>query len=134
MVTKKLKEIFLITLIPIYLHGIEEIFTGFAKTDYFMQIGASFLQISPHQFYWISHLLFWVSLPLLYLLFNKKKVAIYLFSLFSVFFVVELHHIIKAIFVNDYYPGLLTALIYPIIGVFYYKELIASWRKNYGRG
>lgn len=132
MVTKKLKIIFLLTLFPIYLHGIEEIITGFPRTDSFMRLGANYLSMSSEQFYWIFHLVFWVSLPALYFFFHKTKTAVFLFSLFGLFFIVETHHIIKAFYARSYYPGLLTGLIYPIIGIFYWKELVINWR-NYGR-
>lgn len=133
MVTEKLKKIFLLTLIPVYLHGIEEVYTNFPRIDSFMQIGASYLQITSEQFYWFFHIPFWVSLPFLYILFNKKKIALFLFSLFGLFFLVELHHMVKAINAKGYYPGLLTSLVYPIIGIFYYKELMINLRKNYGK-
>ncbi len=133
MVSQRLKNIFLLTLIPIYIHGIEEVVTGFPHVDDFMKFGANYFRISPAQFYWDSHIIFWISLPLLYLLFQKKRIALLLFSLFGIFFIVELHHIYKAIYFKSYYPGLLTALIYPLIGVFYYQELLRNWRKKYGR-
>lgn len=132
MVSQKLKNIFLFTLIPIYLHGIEEIVTGFPHTDSFMKLGGNYLNISSEQFYWVFHTVWWVSLPMLYMLFHKKQIALFLFSLFGMFFVIELHHIFKAFYLRSYYPGLLTTLIYPFIGIFYWKELVFNWRK-YGR-
>src|SRR3989338_5691486 len=125
MVSKKLQNIFIFSLVPIYLHGIEEILTGFQRIDSFMVSGGSYLNISTEQFYWIFHIAWWVSLPVLYLLFHKKRIALFLFSLFGLFFIFELHHIIKTVNVKSYYPGLLTALIYPFIGVIYWKELIS---------
>ncbi len=114
------------------MHGFEEIMTGFPNSDIFIINGGDYFNMSSESFYWIFHTLFWTSLPLLYLLFHKKPIAIWLFSLFGVFFIFELHHIIKAVYFSNYYPGLLTALIYPFIGIFYWKELIFNWRK-YGK-
>lgn len=133
MVSQKLKNIFLFTIITIYIHGVEEVITGFPHVDGFMGFGAAYFKISPEQFYWIAHVIFWVSLPLLYILFNKKHIALLLFSLFGLFFIIELHHIFKTAYFRSYYPGLLTALIYPFIGVLYWQELLKNWRKNYGR-
>ena len=133
MISKRLNNLFLITLIPIYLHGIEEILTGFSHIDSFMVIGSHFFNTSSEQFYWVSHIIFWLLLPVLYLFFYKTKVALFLFSLFGLFFIVELHHIYKAVLIKNYYPGLITSLAYPVIGFFYIKELIKIWRKNYGR-
>lgn len=134
MVSRKLKNIFLITLVSIYIHGIEEILTGFPHVDSFMKIGSDYFNITPEQFYWMFHLSFWVLLPVLYIVFHRReKIALFLFSLFGFFFVVELHHIAKAFYSMSYYPGLITALVYPFIGVVYWKELTKNWRGNYER-
>lgn len=132
MVSKRLKNLFFVTLTFIYLHGVEEVTTNFPETDSFMKVGGKLLNTTSENFYWIFHFAWWILLPMSYLLFHKKKVALFLFSLFGLFFIVELHHIIKAFYFRSYYPGLITALIYPFIGVAYWKELTASWRK-YGK-
>ena len=135
MVSRRLKNIFLTTLVLIYVHGIEEILTGFPHVDSFMKVGSDYLDLTPEQFYWMFHLSFWVLLPILYIVFHRRgKIALFSFSLFGFFFfVIELHHIIKALYSLSYYPGLITALVYPFIGVLYWKELIKNWRMNYGR-
>lgn len=133
MVSKRLKRIFLITLFLIYVHGIEEILTGFSNVDSFMVFGAGVFNTSSELFYWVTHSILWVLLPILYVLINKKIFARILFSLFGIIFIVELHHIYKALEWKSYYPGLITSLMYPIIGIFYYTELIKDWRKIYGR-
>ncbi|MDP3941342.1 MAG: HXXEE domain-containing protein [bacterium] len=133
MVSKSLKKIFLFTLLLIYLHGIEEVMGGFPQIDSFMQLGGSYFKITPEQFYWVSHILWWVLIPIMYIFFQKKKFAIFLFSFFGLFFFVELHHIVRAILLRGYYPGVLTAIAYSVIGVVYWRELINDWKKNYVR-
>lgn len=133
MISQKLKNIFLFNLLVIYIHGVEEVLTGFSGVDVFIKYGAHYFNTSPQQLYWVSHLTLWILLPIIYLVFNKTRYALFLFSIFGLFYIVELHHIYKAIEWGSYYPGLLTSLTYPIIGFFFLQELFKNWRKNYGR-
>ena len=130
MISNNLKHLFLLSLIPIYLHGMEEIVNGFQQVDVFMVYGASYFQTTPEVFYWISHIIWWVSLPLLYLLLNKSRFALPLMTVFSLVFIIELHHPIKGLLIHQYYPGMITALFYPIFGLFYWQQLIREWRNK----
>lgn len=51
MISKKLHNIFLISLLLIYAHGLEETITGFQYSDSFMIFGANYFNISPETFY-----------------------------------------------------------------------------------
>lgn len=130
MISNKLKRFFLISLLLIYAHGIEEIIGGFQYFDSFMVLGANYFGTAPEIFYWVSHIIFWLSLPILFLLFHKRRVGIILMAIFGVIFIVELHHPIKALFINHYYPGMITALLYPIVGFFFWRQLIKDWHKQ----
>jgi len=44
--------------------------------------------------------------------------------------VFELWHIYKAVSVGGYYPGLYTGLLLPIVGYFYWRELIVNLSKT----
>lgn len=132
MISKKLNSLFLISLVLIYAHGLEENLTGFPQTDPFMVFGAQYFGTTPEIFYWVSHLIWWLSVPLLFVLLKRTRILLFLLTLFSFIFVIELHHTIKAIFAKSYYPGLITAVFYPLIGYFFWTELIKNWR-NYGR-
>lgn len=133
MTSKRLENLFLISLLLIYAHGLEENLTGFPYIDSFMVIGAQYFGTTPEIFYWASHFIWWLSVPLLFLLFRKTRILLFLLTLFSLVFVTEIHHTIKAILAKSYYPGLITALFYPIMGYFFWDELIKNWRKKYGR-
>lgn len=130
MISNKLKRIFLISLILIYAHGIEEIIGGFQYFDSFMVYGANLFNTTPEIFYWVSHLVWWVSLPILFLLFSKNRLGLPLMTLYGIVFFIELHHPIKGILVGSYYPGMITALFYPIFGVFYWQQIIKDWKKT----
>lgn len=128
MISNKLKRIFLISLILIYAHGIEEIIGGFQYFDSFIVYGANLFNTTPEIFYWVSHLVWWVSLPILFLLFHKNRLGLLLMALYGLVFFIELHHPIKGLLIGSYYPGMVTALFYPVVGFFYWKQIIRDWK------
>jgi len=84
--------------------------------------------MTPETFYWGFHVIWWLLLPSAYIFFRKSPILLPLLTLFSIVFAFELHHIVKAAIAGQYYPGMITAIFYPILGVFFYKELIQNWR------
>lgn len=130
MPSKKIKKLFLWSLLLVYLHGIEELVRGFQDIDIFMISLGKLVGLTSAQFYWAFHTLWWVSLPTLYILFKDSKKGIIAFRLYSFAFIIELHHLIKAILLNNYYPGLATSLLYIILGVFYWKQTYLDSKKD----
>lgn len=128
MISYKLKQIFLLSLVLIYAHGLEEVIGGFQHFDSFMVAGARYFGTTPEFFYWISHLIFWISLPTLFLIFRNKKPGLLLISIFGLIYFVELHHVIKGFIARSYYPGMITALFYPVVGLIFWKQLIKDWQ------
>lgn len=128
MASNKLKHIFLLSLLLIYAHGIEEVINGFQYSDSFIVYGSNLFNTTPEIFYWISHLVWWVSLPILFLLFRKSRLGLTLMTLYGLVFFIELHHPIKGFLAGSYYPGMVTALFYPVFGFFYWKQIITNWK------
>ena len=128
MISKRLTIIFLSSLLLIYAHAIEEVLTGFQYNDSFVVFGAKYIGTTPEIFYWLFHIAFWVSLPTLFFLLHKKRLGLPLISVFGIIYFVELHHVIKGVFAGHYYPGMITALFYPVVGFFFWQELIRNWR------
>lgn len=124
----KLKHLFLLSLILIYSHGVEEIINGFQFSDSFMVYGASLLNTTPEFFYWVSHIIWWLSLPVLFLLLSKSRLSLLLMTLYGLVFFIELHHPIKGLLASRYYPGMITVLLYPVFGFFYWKQIIKDWK------
>ena len=58
MISKKLQFLFLLSLMLIVIHGIEEQLTGFRHTDSFVIALGSYLRMSPEAFYWAFHISF----------------------------------------------------------------------------
>ncbi len=130
MISKNLQFLFLLSLILITAHGVEELLTDFRHTDSFVLALASYLNMTPETFYWVFHIIWWTMLPSIFILLRRNAVLLPLLTLFSIVFVFELHHIIKALISTQYYPGMLTAFFYPILGAFFYKELWRNWKQR----
>ncbi len=130
MISKKLRTIFLIS-IPLFVaHGLEEYFTGFYNVDSIFQFiiqpldKMSFSQGAFLEF----QILFWLLLVIAFFLLQSRKTALYLMTILGVFFILELEHIAKAVISGNYYPGLVTATLFPFIGFFYWKELLREFK------
>jgi len=130
MASKKLQQLFLVSLALIYLHGLEEILTGYQYQDSFMIFGANLFGTGPETFYWVSHILFWFALPVLYLAFKNSSFGLVLAGIFGLLFVVEFHHLVKGLVGLGYYPGTITALFYPILGTFFWRQWLKDWRSR----
>lgn len=130
MISKNLQFLFLLSLFLITVHGIEETLTGFRHSDSFVVSLANYFNTTPETFYWVFHIIWWTLLPTAYVFLRKSTVILPLLTLFSVVFAFELHHVAKALIVNQYYPGMITAFFYPILGIFFYSELIRNWRQK----
>ena len=128
MASHKLKRLFSLSLLLIYAHGVEEIINNFQYSDSFMVYGANLFNTTPEIFYWVSHLIWWPSLPILFLLFRKNRLGLFLMTLYGFVFFIELHHPIKGLLAGSYYPGMITALLYPIFGGVYWKQIIEDWK------
>ena len=131
MITDKLKKITFLSLLLIYAHGIEEIITGFLKVDSVLMTWNGHLESVPEAVYYASHIPFWFFVTPLFLLILGGKWTLRVMAFFGLIFVMELHHVLGALLITQgYYPGLITAIFYPIIGFFYWKELIHNFQKN----
>lgn len=93
-----------------------------------MVYGAKMFNATPEIFYWVSHIIWWTFLPILFFLFNKKPLGLLLLTLYGLVFFIELHHPIKGLLAGSYYPGMFTAVFYPIFGIFYWKQIIKDWK------
>ena len=124
MTSKRLNLLFISALVLIYLHGLEEVLTGFQHIDSFMEFGGRIFSISTESFYWFSHLLWWLGAPIIFLISRKKPIILPLLALFGIVFFIETHHLVKSLLIQSYYPGMFTAFLYPIFGIYFYKELM----------
>ena len=130
MSTKKLKNIFLIS-IPVFIaHGLEEYFTGFYNIDSFSKfVFGHFESMSIYQAtFLIFQIMIWLLLVISFLLISNNKWQLRLMIIPGLIYIFEIHHIIKALTSFSYYSGLITALPFPIIGFFFWKELLKNFK------
>jgi hypothetical protein len=126
--SNKLKTLFQISVALFVAHGIEEYFTGFYNLDAFDEWLFSLLPFaSIHQAMFATfQIMFWLLLVISFLLLIGKKWQFRLLALLGIVQIFELHHVIKAVLALSYYPGLITALGFPVLAYFYWKELFAT--------
>jgi len=130
MISDKLKKIFLISIIVFIAHGIEEFLTEFTKIDFSYRYIMNLL--TPLGFDlavgWTFQVLLWLLLIVAYLLMiNKRSITLALLTIWGLVFIFEFHHIYKTLTIGSYYPGLITALIFVGIGVWFWRELLKEF-------
>lgn len=111
-----------------YLHGLECIKTKFwEKEPHFYFFTRKFKTI-PESVYFVFHGWFWVFILLSFLLLLGGRWIFIPLGLYGTVFFTEFHHFIKGLIKRKYYPGMITSFFFPIIGIFYWIELITLWR------
>ena len=126
--TQKLKNIFLLSIILFIAHGTEELATGLYNVDRHVKFMFGFVEnlTSIHAAFSVFQIMLWLILIISYLLILGPKWQLRLMFIPGLVFIYELHHIYKAIMVGGYYSGLITALLFPIVAFFFWKELIKN--------
>lgn len=131
MITSKLKFLFAIS-IPLFIaHGIEEILTGFYNLDQWDEWIFGLLPFSstPQAMFATFQVMIWVLFVVALLMLLNERIRLYTLGLVGVIYLFELHHPIKAIISEGYYPGLVTSLIFPFFAFFFWKEWMINHKK-----
>ena len=133
MVSTRLKKIFALS-IPLFIaHGVEEFVTHFYDTDAWDQaiFGNLFGNLSTHGATFITfQIMLWLLLTISFLLLLGEKWQFRVLAIAGVIYIYELHHIIKAVLIGGYYPGLITALAFPIVAYFFWREWFRTLKSN----
>ncbi len=132
MITEKLKNLFLLSTLLWIAHGIEELTTGMYRVDSHVHFMFGFVNsLTPiHAAFLVFQIMLWLMLLVSYLLLLGPKWQLRLMFIPGLVLVYEFHHFYKAIEVGGYYPGLFTALLFPIIGFLFWKELLKTFRST----
>lgn len=130
MITRRLKIIFGLSIPLFILHGIEEFRTGFYEADAVSEfIFRPLERMNEHEVMFITfQVMFWLLLVVAFLMTISEGWRLRMMFVLGVIYVVELHHVWKALAVGGYYPGLYTALLFPIVGFFFWRELIKIYK------
>ena len=132
MISKKLQTIFGLSIPLFIVHGIEEYRTGFYSNDGLYQfVFRPFLEMSLHQVMFATfQVMFWLLLIVAFAMVVSERWRLRMMVVLGLVYILELHSIWKAVISWSYYPGLITALAFPVIGYFFWDELIKSWNKG----
>ena len=135
MITKRLKTLILLSIPLYFFHGMEEYFTNFYQIDPISRFAFQYFEnMNPlAATFLLFQIMILVLLTISYLLINGGKYILVALTFFGCVFIFELHHLIQAAFGMSYYPGLITSMFIYMLGLFYWKELILIWKKNYGK-
>ena len=130
--SNKLKTIFIIS-IPIFIaHGLEEFFNGFYNVDWSFKFVFGFLDtmtVSQATFL-VFQIMLWLAFIVFAFLIASEKWRLRLMVLPGIIYIFELHHIWKTLENWSYYPGVITAIAFPIIGFLFWKELLKQLLKK----
>ncbi len=121
MISIRLRNIFLLSIPLFVVHGIEEYLTGFYKVD---DILFGHLTESVAQPAFIIFQVIWWFLLLIIANQINQKWAFKALIIVGITYMLEVHHLIHALIAKGYYPGATTALLFPFIAFFFWKEII----------
>ncbi len=130
MITTRLKLIFALSIPLFVIHAVEEYLTHFYSLDTFDANLFGYLlgDMTPHQasFFTFETMLILLLIVSAILLISEKA-RFYMLGFAGFVYLFELSHVVKAFLVGGYYPGVLTALAFPVVAFFFWKE----WLKIY---
>ena len=124
MISNRLKNIFAIS-IPIFIaHGLEEYFTGFFNIDNISRFVFSPLEAMSvlQATFLLFQIMIWLLLIVSLLLITNEKWQLRLMIIPGLIYIFELHHLWKALMLGGYYPGVITAIAFPIIGFLFLER------------
>ena len=130
--SKKLEYLFLFAVSLFIAHGFEEYWTGFYAIDSQVRFIFGFLESSAslQTIFLVFQITLWILLVAAYFVIKRGWWLRPILILMGFIFIYELHHLYKAIAVGGYYPGLLTALVFPVLGFFYWLELLSLFARD----
>lgn len=118
-----------LSIVVIIAHGIEEYLTGFQDVNPTVTIPARYFATVPNGIFGVFQLMMWLLLIILFVVLKgQKRLVLRVLMIFGVVLVTEVHHMIAAVLRRGYYPGLVTALLFPLLAFGFWRELLREWR------
>lgn len=129
MVSYRLRIFFFISALLFTLHGIEEYLTDFHHVDLsFKFVFAPLLIGDASRAAFVTfQVMIWILLWISFIILQGRKWLLRLLFVFGIVMIFELHHLFEAVIKQSYYPGALTALFFPLVAFFYWKELLREF-------
>lgn len=131
MISSRLKLIFGLSLPLFALHGLEEYLTGFYRQDAWdAVVFAPIMSMNAHKAMFATfEIMLVLLLTISFLLLLGERWRIWLLAVLGLIYVFEVHHIVKALQAGGYYPGLITALVFPVVAYFFWREWLKVYQK-----
>lgn len=132
MISNKLKTFFFISVPFFTAHGLEEYFTGFYNVDPSFKFVFHFFEtMSPPQAtFLVYQIMLWLLLIIFAFLIASDTWRLRLMVIPGLVYIFELDHFWHAFLAGGYYPGVITAIAFLVIGFLYWRELLKNFRKS----
>lgn len=131
MISQKLKNIFILSIILFVAHGVEEFFTGFYNVDKSFLLTVGKLSNNLPLVFIFYQIILWLILLLAYFFLRKNKWVFPIPITLIILMILELQHLYETLITGKYYPGTYTAVIFPLLAFLFWKELIKNLRQNH---
>ena len=128
-----MKKILIFLPFLVLIHGIEEYYFGLQyQASEAILTGASLLPLFSHlntnQAIYIVYIIMQVLLFVAVALFmsGNKKAKKILLMVIGLLFIYQAHHIIETLISFQYNPGLVTSILFVILGYYYWKNILGK--------
>lgn len=128
----KLRTIFAWSIPVFMMHGIEEYVMGFPNADpIFGFVFQPILMMDMADAVFITfQIMLWVLLIMALLMLHGEQWQRHLLVVPGMMYLFEFHHIFEAIVRKNYYPGMFTAILFPVFAVLFWKEYLHDYRES----
>ena len=132
MISDKLRKLFLISVPLFILHGVEEYLTRFYDVYPLLNFKwtENIFHSIPQATFLTMQIMWWLLLLVAYVLLRRDRGTLYLMTFMGLVYLYEITHILSAIIMQGYTPGFTTALLFPFLAFFYWKELLKNWSRT----
>lgn len=85
---------------------------------------------APQAAFLLFQIMIWLLLVISFLLITKEKWRLRVMVIPGSIYIFELHHFWEALISGGYYPGVITAIAFPIIGFLFWQELLKNFQHS----
>ncbi|MEO6508331.1 MAG: hypothetical protein ABIO02_00095 [Patescibacteria group bacterium] len=127
MISQIFLAVFLLSIILHYLHGVECIKTKFYDVEPNFYFCTKYFKTIHESVYYVFHGTLWIAMLMIFFLLLGGNWIFIPLGLYGTTFFSEIHHFVKAVKRKEYYSGAITSFFMPIMGIFYWIELLKLW-------
>ncbi len=124
---KRLWSIIVASLFLNLAHMAEVVLSGYHRFGF--QALSSYFDNTSSAIYFSSHIPIYFFLSLFFLSHRYKQLLKFCLIAYGWIFISETHHLIRAILVQNYFPGAISSFFYLILGVLYFFALKNDWKR-----